>query len=204
MATKTTAMTARTQSTWQAACEKFHATQIESVREFASEYVAHIDAGFSPQALQEGGALPADMWQRLERIGRGQMAPELFAYSGSRAVLSLPLEEQVRAITKGGIDVIETQNGKTTIRLVPLNELRPEQARIAIAPGGALRTQPQQLRAKTELEKQAESRQMAHLQVLQSQGWVINADGSAVINGVTMTRQQVARFMAEWQAVVIK
>lgn len=202
----TESMMKQTETTWKKACDRFAKALVDGVVAFAQAYVQHIDAGFNRADLQEDVPfLSGSNWRRLEQAGRGEIAPELVWYNGPARVLQLAPREYERLKKEGGVDII-TPDGQDT-RRVPFNELKAYQADLAIDRDGRIRGELSQKREmarlrdlqEVTLKRRAEKRRKQ----LQETGWELHAGGSATINGVTFSRQQMKRMFSEWQDIVL-
>lgn len=103
--------------------------------EFARELVGAIDAiPERKQELVEAGFAPAAL-DRLERLGRGSILPQLvFATTpGAEKVLKLSLSDQRQAL-EHGIEVMDED--EETTRNIPLHDLTRPQAKQVFGPDG--------------------------------------------------------------------
>jgi len=83
--------------------------------------------------LEEVG-VNRELIRRLERLGRGQIHPQLVFSTtpGAEKLLTVPLSEQSRAL-ESGLEIMD--DDETTSRNIPINELSSAQAQQAISRG---------------------------------------------------------------------
>jgi len=94
----------------------------------AHDLVAAIDT--RPELVEElvEAGVNRELVNRLERLGRGQIHPQLVFNTspGGKRLITLPLSEQNAVLNHGGVEILEPD--EKSIRTIPLNELTAQQA----------------------------------------------------------------------------
>lgn len=110
---------------------------IEAIQEACAEYAQAIDLDSEAPAKFRAVLphIPAETWNRFERIGRGSLTPEMAYFNGGayyRLARYAPTEQ--RRILTEGVEVLTAEGGSFKARV---QDLTPYQTRQALGPDGA-------------------------------------------------------------------
>jgi hypothetical protein len=158
----------------------------------ARDYVMALDANTNVRDELVAMGVSRELLRRMERLGRGGIEPRLvFSTSGAASkVMALPLSEQ-QEILDCGVEVMSADG--LDHRLIPLEELTPEQVRQVFGDGG-VRTLAQQ---RTWMENEREARRT--VEPIDQVDVVYKIRGKRVIftRACEMTARQLAMILAE-------
>ena len=189
-----------TRTTWEAACSTFFTNVLDGIEKLGNAYVQHMEAGFAASELQASiPSFSTDSWGRLERVGRGEMPPALWLYTGPRRVLLLGHKEFERIEGDGGIRMVAGDGGTT--RVVPLMEITPDDAEVAIDDKGHVRAPSAQLRA---MARRGEMKRLKKQANDTGYTWRVNRDGSATVNGLVMSKEDMKKLISDWHDAVTR
>jgi hypothetical protein len=158
----------------------------------ARDYVEALDRSPGVRMELEKLGVAKELLRRLERVGRGSIAPALVFCAGMAAqrVMSLPLSEQ-EEILRQGVEVLSLDG--LDHRRIPLEELSPDQVRQVFSEEG-VRSLSQQ---RTYLENEREAQRV--VEPIQQVDVVYKIRGKRVIftRPCEMTARQLAMILAE-------
>ena len=172
---------------------------MESISQAAEMLVGILDTNpYAYEAIQKKcPALTTPLLQRLERVGRKQLAPGLFLTMNHAAgeLSKLPLSVQERVLAEGVPMLIE-KNGEIDAVIVNPKDMTPQQSK-QIFTCGRIRTEAEQRLYLIEQAKLAKEQADRERSSKQSPPWLIRGKRVEFREGVTLTAADLASILAQ-------
>jgi len=168
----------------------------DSIREAAAIIVQMVEA--DPKAYQKIHKETGLHWNvlaNLERVGRGSMNYNLLfdTSPAARYIAALP-ESQQTEVYEQGVQILETQDGKTTVEIKKVQDLTPQQARLVFA----------EKHVRTVDEQMKHSAAPAVKISKPGQRYFIEGDKLTILTQTTLTMTQLEEILEKMKAQAIK